>query len=513
MSDRRERESSQASVSRGTGPDLGSLPQLTARTRSGAKSEDAELPEGHVIASKYQIERIIGRGGMGLVYLARHLALEEPVAIKVLLPDMMEIPGLVSRFEREARAAFKIKSEHVARVFDVDRLPSGVPYIVMEYLQGIDLAALRRKVGPLPISEAATHVAQACDAVAEAHGLGIVHRDLKPSNLFLTERRDDRRVLKVLDFGISKVESQREMDTTGTGMTMGSPKYMSPEQMKSLRDVDGRTDIWALGAILYDLLAGRPPFMAESMAQVCTLVLHGEPPPLRSLRPEVPPELEEIVQRCLRKAPVERFATADDLARALAPFCVPGTVKVPVAARMPSIVAIDVDEEPPSQGMSPTRKLTGVVPVGPHDPAPTPASGTVATWNAEPPAPRRSRAAVAMIVALAVAGGGAAGFALWRGGSLWPGAPWAQAGADHAAPPPAPVPPEPAPSAEAAPAEPSPPASAAPGEPASSAAVNPAASASAAPPSTSVAPAQPATWPRPGRKPPAGSDPFGGSRN
>ena len=499
--ERQERESGPASTSV-SGPDLGSLPSLGQEEQPRTRADDAVLPEGHIIAGKYRVERIVGRGGMGVVYLARHIALEEPVAIKVLLPDMMEIAGMVSRFEREARAASKIKSEHVARVSDVDRLPSGVPYIVMEYLQGIDLAALRRKVGPLPIAEATTHIAQACDAIAEAHGLGIVHRDLKPSNLFLTERRDDRRMIKVLDFGISKVENPRDQDTTSTGMTMGSPKYMSPEQMKSLRDVDGRTDIWALGAILYDLLAGRPPFLAESMAQVCTLVLHGEPPPLRSLRPEVPLELKDIVERCLRKVPTERFATADDLARALSPFCVPGTVKLPAVVRqqLPSVtVPVYLDEpepEPASRGTA-TRRLDDPGPP-PAEPLPAPSAGTLATWDAPAPAPRRSRAAAVVIAGVLLVAGAA--FAMSYGGAQ-PEAP-AQAGGS---PPAQAVVPASAKTAVDAPAL-SPadlPDSEQRPEPAEA---SPTGDAPRAP-----RPALPA--PRPGKKTPAGADPFGGSRN
>lgn len=298
--------------------DAESIP--TATSEPAGSSQGAFLAEGTIVSGKYQLNRLIGTGGMGLVYAASHLALQEVVAIKILRPSMMAVPGMVSRFMREARAASKIKSEHVARVTDVDTLPSGVPYIVMEYLTGTDLSSLRRRSGRLPIAEAVTYIQQACDAIGEAHSLGIVHRDLKPSNLFVVHRRDGKSIVKVLDFGISKVDSPSEQDTTTTGLTMGTPKYMSPEQMRSLRDTDGRTDIWSLGAILYELLAGRPPFAADSVAQVCALVLEGNLPSLRKLRPDVPLALEAVVARCLRKRPSERFSTADELARALEPF-------------------------------------------------------------------------------------------------------------------------------------------------------------------------------------------------
>jgi serine/threonine-protein kinase len=282
--------------------------------------ETAALEEGRVIGGKYRIEKVIGQGGMGVVHAARHLERNEQVAIKVLRPLLMNIPGMVARFLREGRAASTIESEHVARVSEVDMLPSGVPYMVMEHLEGTDLAALRRARGPIPIAEAVGYIVQACDAIAEAHALGIVHRDLKPANLFLAQREGGESTIKVLDFGISKVDSPGEQDTTVPGMTMGSPKYVSPEQMKSMHDADGRSDIWALGAILYELLAGRPPFLADDIREVCALVLHDDPPPLRSFRPDVPPELEAIVARCLRKQRQQRFASAADLADALAPF-------------------------------------------------------------------------------------------------------------------------------------------------------------------------------------------------
>ena len=280
----------------------------------------AALEEGRVIGGKYRIEKVIGQGGMGVVHAARHIERDELVAIKVLRPVMMSLPGMVARFLREGRAARAIESEHVARVSEVDTLPSGVPYMVMEHLDGTDLAALRRAQGQIPIADAAGYIAQACDGIAEAHALGIVHRDLKPANLFLAQREGRASTIKVLDFGISKVDGPGEQDMTKPGMTMGSPKYVSPEQMKSMHDADDRSDIWALGAILYELLAGRPAFLADDIREVCALVLHADPPPLRSFRPDVPPELEAIVTRCLRKQPQQRFASAIDLAGALSPF-------------------------------------------------------------------------------------------------------------------------------------------------------------------------------------------------
>ena len=214
---------------------------------------------GQTLAGKYRVEQVLGKGGMGLVLGARHIRLDEPVAIKILRASMMDVDGMVVRFLKEARAASKIKSIHVVRVTDVDTLEDGVPYMVMEHLTGIDFSEMRKREGKLPITDSVGYVLEACEAIGEAHSLGIVHRDLKPSNLFLHQRKDGRPLVKVLDFGISKLDGPGEQDTTKEGQMMGSPKYMSPEQMMSMHHVDGRSDIWSLGAILYEFFTGRPP--------------------------------------------------------------------------------------------------------------------------------------------------------------------------------------------------------------------------------------------------------------
>src|SRR5882757_8726454 len=224
--------------------------------------------ENDVIAGKYRVERILGRGGMGVVVAAWHLELDQRVALKFLLPELVERGDAAERFRREARAAARIKSEHVVRVLDVGNWEGNAPYMVMEYLDGRDLSAELRERGRIPVQDCVDYVLQAIEAVAEAHALNIVHRDLKPENLFLARRADGGRLVKVLDFGISKsiiLGSIDQPSLTRTATIMGSPFYMSPEQMRTPRNVDVRSDIWALGAILYDLIGGQPPYVAETI--------------------------------------------------------------------------------------------------------------------------------------------------------------------------------------------------------------------------------------------------------
>ena len=280
--------------------------------------------EGDVVAGKYRIEKILGAGGMGVVVAAHHLWLDQRVAIKFLLPDALGSAEAVSRFAREARAAVKIKSEHVARVTDVGSLENGVPYMVMEYLDGRDLSAWLEQRGALPIEQAVEFVLQACEAIAEAHGLGIVHRDLKPANLFCIRRTDGVLSVKVLDFGISKLTgslvSGSGMGMTRTTAVMGSPRYMSPEQLQSSRDVNTRTDIWSLGAIIYELLARQVPFDGETLPELCIKIVNQPTPQIRSVRPDVPAGLEQIISKCLEKDRTKRYSNVADLAVALAPY-------------------------------------------------------------------------------------------------------------------------------------------------------------------------------------------------
>jgi serine/threonine-protein kinase len=278
-----------------------------------------EVLVGQVVAGKYRIDSVIGEGGMGYVVVAHHLQLDTKVAIKLLRAELASNAEAVERFAREARAAVRITSPHVARVFDVGTLETGAPYMVMEYLEGGDLSSLIQKRGPLPITEAVDYVLQACEAIAEAHAAGIVHRDLKPANLFGARRPDGSITIKVLDFGISKLTGAGAggLNHTKTTAIMGSPFYMSPEQMQSTRGVDIRTDIWGLGVILYELVTGRTPFEGNALPEVCLRVATEQPPPLRSLRADAPVALELAILRCLEKDRDKRYGNVARLAVAL----------------------------------------------------------------------------------------------------------------------------------------------------------------------------------------------------
>jgi eukaryotic-like serine/threonine-protein kinase len=272
---------------------------------------------GVVVQGKYRIDRVLGAGGMGTVVAATHLGLRHPVAIKLLAAEVAHEPEVLARFLREAQAAARLTGEHVARVLDVGALDDGTPFLVMEYLDGLDLGALIARRGRLPAGQVVDYALQACAALAEAHAAGVVHRDIKPANLFVTERADGTPLVKVLDFGISKLIAAGDVGVTRTRAILGTPAYMSPEQMRSSRDVDGRADLWALGVVLFECLAGRRPFDADTFSGLC---LQAAIEPTPRLGVALPSGLERIVDRCLEKAADARFASAAALAAALAPF-------------------------------------------------------------------------------------------------------------------------------------------------------------------------------------------------
>ena len=287
------------------------------------------IEPGDVIAGKYRVERTLGEGGMGVVLLATHLTLGKPRAIKLLRAEVAASADACRRFLWEAQAASDLESEHVARVFDVDQLPGGQPYIVMEHLVGRDLAAILAAHGPIPAAEAALYARQACEALAEAHAHGIVHRDIKPQNLFLTRRLDGSPSIKVLDFGIAKAltPTPDRPGITAEGAFLGTLQYTSPEQMTCARDVDARTDLWALGVVMYELVTGRVPFDSKSALQMFALVTEAAVPPPSDFT-ELPPGFEEVLLRCLAKDRAERPASADALRAMLDPFARAGASAV-----------------------------------------------------------------------------------------------------------------------------------------------------------------------------------------
>lgn len=278
---------------------------------------------GALLAGRYRVERILGRGGMGVVLSARDATSGARVAVKLLLPELTSDEEAVGRFLREAQASRRLTSAHVPRLHDVGTLEDGAPYLAMEWLEGEDLGATLAERGHLAVTEAVDLVQQALVALTEAHAAGFIHRDLKPENLFLCRTPSGAPLVKVLDFGITKLTGTATPARTLTragGCLLGSPHYMSPEQIRSPKDVDARADVWSMGVILYELVSGVSPFHSESLGGLLSAILVEEPAPLSSLVSPLPDGFAAVVERCLQKAPTKRFASAAELARALAPF-------------------------------------------------------------------------------------------------------------------------------------------------------------------------------------------------
>ena len=305
-------------------------------------SAEATLPltPGELVAGKYLTDRVLGVGGMGAVFAAVDQATGERVAIKCLLPIFADNHDVRTRFLREGSATMRLRSEHIAQVSSTGTLDDGVPYIVMEHLDGRDLRTVVRSSGPLEVSTAAAYVGQVCEALAEAHALGIIHRDLKPANLFLTRRANGAALIKVLDFGIAKYTSASllgdQVEMTKTQAVLGSRAYMSPEQMLRPKEVDARADIWSLGVILYFFVTGKNPFTSDTTEGMIMRIVGGAAEPLQTTLPDVPAAFEAIVARCLSKRREDRFSNVTELARALAPF----------GRHVPDRATMELDEEP-----------------------------------------------------------------------------------------------------------------------------------------------------------------------
>jgi serine/threonine-protein kinase len=282
------------------------------------------IAPGQIIAERYLVGEVLGGGGMGVVCAGTHVLLGTPVAIKLISSELKDDAEAIVRFMNEARAAAALKGEHIARVFDVGQLESGEPYLVMEQLEGLGLDQYLLGQGPLPASEAVAIALQVCEGLAEAHAAALVHRDIKPGNLFLARRPDGQFSVKIIDFGIAKQPvSAQTPALTNPGKSLGSPWYMSPEQMLTPASVDQRADLWSIGVLLFELLTGQLPFTGESVPQVCALVLTATPAKPSELRSGIPPELDAIVLRCLEKEANDRFASVDELATALRPLAAP----------------------------------------------------------------------------------------------------------------------------------------------------------------------------------------------
>ncbi len=282
--------------------------------------ENPPIAAGDILVGRYRVERILGVGGMGVVVAATQLDLERRVAIKILLPSALESSGARERFAREGRALSRLTTEHVTRVLEVGELESGLPFLVMELLEGRDLAALLVERGTFDVATVAHLVTQACAGLADAHRNGIIHRDLKPSNLFVAVSPGGSSSLKVLDFGISKELGPQKKVVTCDSEVLGSPLYMSPEQLCSTRSLDPRSDIWSLGIVMYELLVGCVPFDGDSFTEICARILHAPTPRLDDVRLDVPKAFADVVARCLAKDRKKRFADVSELAGALAPF-------------------------------------------------------------------------------------------------------------------------------------------------------------------------------------------------
>jgi serine/threonine-protein kinase len=368
-------------------------------------TDPSQLPEGTLVAGKLRVVRLLGQGGMGAVYEVEHEFTKHRRALKLLHADMLHHPNVVARFLREASAAGRIGNKHIIESFDAGTLESGEPYLVMELLDGETLEAKLERDGTLSLEEIADLLGQACDGVQAAHDAGIVHRDLKPENLFTIQRRDGP-LVKILDFGISKFDpAVTGADAvTREGSTLGTPYYMSPEQVNGDKELDARADVYALGVILYECASGRRPYEASALPRLSVLIHEGKPTPLGELRPDLPAAFVEVVARAMAKDRNRRFARAADLGDALASFgssALDVTVEQPVpgsehrSSKRPVVRISD-----PAASQPPTARPAAAISI-PKAAAPSVAGAAVSVAHEKGPALRGVAIGAAVLACVA----------------------------------------------------------------------------------------------------------------
>ena len=337
---------------------------------------EGPLAPGTLLDRKFRIVSLLGEGGMGAVYQIEHEITKHRRALKLLHKSMAAVPSVVERFLREASAAGRVGNPHIVETFDAGVLESGEPYLVMEMLRGEPLSA-RIARGPMPLADVIDLLGQACAGVQAAHDAGIVHRDLKPDNLFVTEAPDGRPFVKILDFGISKFDSAKTggLQLTQEGAALGTPYYMPPEQIRGEGSLDARADVYALGVILYECLAGVRPFEAETLPHLAILIHTGEPKPLAELRPDLPPGFAEVVHAAMTANRDKRTQTAAELRAALATHGGIGfRTHVPLSMAPPSVA--------PARSLAPPKHLA--------------TSGAGVSLGASAPEPKKSPVPLAL---------------------------------------------------------------------------------------------------------------------
>ena len=359
---------------------------------------------GCVLQDKYDISRLIGEGGMGRVYEARHRTTTRRVAVKFLSLAQQTNPRALQRFEREARAAGGLEHPSIAAVLDFGQTPEGDYYLVLEYLEGENCQKLLSREGALPVPRALNIVNQVCQGLAVAHEAGVVHRDLKPANLFVCARRGSHQeeLVKILDFGIAKLQdTEPAFDDTPSSATLGTPRYMSPEQARGAKDIDTRSDIYSQGTILYELLSGQKAHAGNSPLEIIFNILNTRPAPLRSLNPDLPAKLVAVVERAMDPRPEARFQSALELEQALEEFSWTRASTAPVRSPRPFPVDATLADESTGDEPAGVAIETGRPSVPPEA---TPSATVLSEASPKPELGPWARAAALAVVAIAMGG-------------------------------------------------------------------------------------------------------------